>query len=93
MPFGFGPGSEMMKSYQQNRNMKQVRRSLKENTEIYSSTDQPDNNLNRQELKPEHLEAIRDGMKEHNRKELFKTLFAIGLALGVLVWLYFGFIA
>ncbi len=75
MAFGFGPGSEMVKSVQSNRKQLGKTRSLKENHNLYKVKDQEKPNFKK--VSQEELEKFKEDFRKKKQKEDRQNLFIL----------------
>lgn len=78
----FGPGANMMKEFQRNRNQQQDRKSLKDKMD--GTSGQRENNLKREELSEERRAEVREEMRRKGRADLIKGIVLLIIIGGAL---------
>lgn len=90
MAFGFGPGSDMMKSVESNRKQMRKKKSLKENINKYNNGKDIEK-IEFKNISKEELEKFKAQLLLKKKKELQKNVL-LATAIIIVVYLSFYFI-
>ncbi len=90
MGFGFGPGADMMKQYQANRNLKGSHKSLKDIQESIPGSAITGRAIKDKEVSAEKMREIRERLAREriseNRKRTFLVILFFLLVAGGILW-------